>query len=696
MLRLRGACNGARASPCCCVSEAHVVVLSFVCRGRGTWAKSTMAEVSSAAATERARATGGAAEPPAARPVMGAELFAQVPQLVLFVLMWHSLMAPQGGNSSARRAQEAVAGSPAGSLDQVAAANRVAQGGAAGMGGVAVGVPLDNEHAKFPVRYPMWEIGQKFDLYVYLSSSQEVLNYTNIKQHGIEVGDQGALLWHEKNVYFDSNIVDNTRMLNITLKQHQLPQPWRNESVYLHVFFARNLADPMAMGNTEDVHFGVVNLVKHSKRPKAKRTKNLISGDMSKRDKEIIAAQQALNLTEENEDEIIALWKSEIYIDAVDESTPFPSHQIPMPIYMHMRFHPRTGRYYPIMYLNEFWLTSATKFPVNATLDEVPLVLHFRCEGRMKWLMVVQWELSMAQQRQMGTSKDSEQDELKRILLETNPVLLGVTTAVSLLHTIFDFLAFKNDISFWRKVDNMQGLSVQSIFRNVVTQSVIFLYLVDNDTSWVILFSSGIGLLIEIWKVKKAMDVSMCDRFPYFQLNYKQTYKSETLKYDQLAMKYLSYVLYPLSLGFSVYSLLYNQHKSWYSWLLGSAVGCVYTFGFIMMTPQLFINYKLKSVAHLPWRAMVYKFLNTIIDDLFAFVIKMPTLHRLSVFRDDLIFLIYLYQRWAYRVDRKRVNEYGLVPKDADEGDTAPSAAPAASATGPGAGAVAPANSGPR
>lgn len=30
------------------------------------------------------------------------------------------------------------------------------------------------------------------------------------------------------------------------------------------------------------------------------------------------------------------------------------------------------------------------------------------------------------------------------------------------------------------------------------------------------------------------------------------------------------------------------------------------------------------------------RFLNTIIDDLFAFVIKMPTLHRLSVFRDDL------------------------------------------------------------
>ena len=55
-----------------------------------------------------------------------------------------------------------------------------------------------------------------------------------------------------------------------------------------------------------------------------------------------------------------------------------------------------------------------------------------------------------------------------------------------------------------------------------------------------------------------------------------------------------------------------------------------------MMCPQLFINYKLKSVAHMPWRQMTYKFLNTIIDDLFAFVIKMPLLHRLSVFRDGI------------------------------------------------------------
>ena len=86
------------------------------------------------------------------------------------------------------------------------------------------------------------------------------------------------------------------------------------------------------------------------------------------------------------------------------------------------------------------------------------------------------------------------------------------------------------------------------------------------------------------------------------------------------------------------------------------------------MTPQLFINYKLKSVAHLPWRMMTYKALNTFIDDIFAFVIKMPTMYRIGCFRDDIIFFIYLYQRWIYKIDKKRTNEFGTTGEDHEGG----------------------------
>lgn len=54
---------------------------------------------------------------------------------------------------------------------------------------------------------------------------------------------------------------------------------------------------------------------------------------------------------------------------------------------------------------------------------------------------------------------------------------------------------------------------------------------------------------------------------------------------------------------------------SWYSWIINSLVNGVYAFGFLFMMPQLFLNYKLKSVAHLPWRAFMYKVNQSITKD---------------------------------------------------------------------------------
>jgi len=309
--------------------------------------------------------------------------------------------------------------------------------------------------------------------------------------------------------------------------------------------------------------------------------------------------------------------------------------------------------------------------PINSTVETLNLTLHYSPLSLMRWQFMLQMDQSFAMQQAMGTAVEDESDEIKRMFIETNPWLLGVTMIVTLLHTVFDFLAFKNDITFWKNKKSVEGISVRTMFINFACQVIIFLYLMDNDTSWVILISAGIGLAIEAWKIQKAVIVGW-DRTKWMPLTFqdRETYSSRTKEYDMIAMQYLSYVAYPLIIGYAIYSLVYNTHKSWYSWILSSLTGCVYTFGFIMMCPQLFINYKLKSVAHLPWKTFMYKALNTFIDDLFAFIIKMPTLHRLSCFRDDIIFLIYLYQRWIYPTDYSRVNEFGQGGKAESEAPT--------------------------
>lgn len=43
-----------------------------------------------------------------------------------------------------------------------------------------------------------------------------------------------------------------------------------------------------------------------------------------------------------------------------------------------------------------------------------------------------------------GDGMDEDQDSLKEAMLDTNPYLLGMTFVVSVVHSIFEFLAFKN------------------------------------------------------------------------------------------------------------------------------------------------------------------------------------------------------------------------------------------------------------
>ena len=371
--------------------------------------------------------------------------------------------------------------------------------------------------------------------------------------------------------------------------------------------------------------------------------------------------------------EIISYLKPNVTISFVDDFNNIPAHQIPPHMMNIVHVIPGTKLYTPHIYFNDFWLLRDYLIPLNETITEQRI--HFIVEPISSWKahLMAQMDNSFKLQEQWGMSSSSEADEVKRIFLEGNPYFLALTVAVSMLHSVFDVLAFKNDIGFWKDNKSMKGLSARSIMINAICQLIICLYLFDNETSTVVLISSFVGTLIEFWKVTKAMDVSVATTtsgIPYISFKDKATYvQSQTDKYDAEAMRYLSYALYPLVGGYAVYALIYETHKSWYSWVLNSLVGAVYTFGFILMVPQLYLNYKLKSVAHLPWRQMTYKFLNTIIDDLFAFVIKMPLLHRLSVFRDDIVFAMYLYQRWIYRVDKSRVNEFGYVEEEDKKDD---------------------------
>eukprot|EP00965_Chrysotila_dentata_P131853 4359368-Pleurochrysis_carterae.AAC.2 len=51
-------------------------------------------------------------------------------------------------------------------------------------------------------------------------------------------------------------------------------------------------------------------------------------------------------------------------------------------------------------------------------------------------------------------------------------------------------LAFKNDLSFWSSVDTMEGLSSRSLLLNEAMEVIILLYLIEEDSSWLIKITS--------------------------------------------------------------------------------------------------------------------------------------------------------------------------------------------------------------
>lgn len=68
--------------------------------------------------------------------------------------------------------------------------------------------------------------------------------------------------------------------------------------------------------------------------------------------------------------------------------------------------------------------------------------------------------------------------------------------------------------------------------------------------------------------------------FPKVIMTDKGSYvESSTKQYDQLAFKYLSWLLFPLLGGYACYSLLYLEHKGWYSWVLNMLYSFLLTFG---------------------------------------------------------------------------------------------------------------------
>lgn len=484
---------------------------------------------------------------------------------------------------------------------------------------------------------PLWPLDTSLDIKLYVSPSMVMPSLRSMPKD--------SLVMHEQQLRFGNWSEAREVHASFTVPK----ETQRDGTLWGHFYVAQSGAemDPTApyFDSTKAYHF-VKPLTQYLPKKKVRKTRNLL-------DSKPTPEEEAEELEEASAPaEMASYYHPNFTLSLVPDASVMSYAQLHPASREFVQLESTGARdesgqnawYYPVLYLNTFWQLRTHMTELNSTVKTLPLNFHINSLSYWKFNILTSMDFGVKQnmakaaagEKIQGAADGSDFEMIKTIILDSNIYLLTTTVFVGILHMLFEMLAFKNDLSHWRNKKDNVGVSVRTILANVFMQGVIFLYLLDNNenTSWMILFSQGMGIALEAWKITKTVDVRLrptaADEmafpwryFPYtvvFEDKHKLSEtEKKTQEYDAIAFKYMYWVAVPLELAYAAYSLKYESHKGWYSFIIAVLVGSVYAYGFLLMIPSLYINYRLKSVAHMPGKAMTYKFLNTIVDDLVSF-----------------------------------------------------------------------------
>uniref|UniRef100_A0A671SEL2 Lipid scramblase CLPTM1L n=1 Tax=Sinocyclocheilus anshuiensis TaxID=1608454 RepID=A0A671SEL2_9TELE len=305
---------------------------------------------------------------------------------------------------------------------------------------------------------------------------------------------------------------------------------------------------------------------------------------------------QSGNREAPEEQQIVSYWRSRLILNVMNEDFTFNSAAVPSDLRRYMKIvedgkKEKKTFYLPLLLVDELRSRLNDLIEMNSTTKAVPLTISYDTITLRKFRIWIHIQAVIYSLKHFGFSEQNL-DEIKAMFVESGLHVLALSVLVPAFHLSFEIFAFKNDIRFWQEKKSLAGISRRSVVWRCFSTIVIFLHLLEEQS---------IG--------------SNCSFTWTFSLLAQ-------------AMKFLSYLMYPLCIKVKIKVHLLFKHQG------------VYAFGFLSMVPQLFINYKSQC-----WFAFASQGLNTFISDVFSGIITTPGPHHLACFRDDVVFLIYLYQR---------------------------------------------------
>ena len=168
-------------------------------------------------------------------------------------------------------------------------------------------------------------------------------------------------------------------------------------------------------------------------------------------------------------------WKPEVSVKLVSEDLAYPDELVGrsgmevVQLQGQSVEHPSGYAYLPGLRVDEIGLTSEKYVALNETVTALPLRISFDrndvfsdedskgsgggvSKGGLspaRWRLLSHFSEALENQRELGFEQ-SDIDDLRRLIAETNVALLGITMLASTLHLLFEFLTFKSDIDFWK------------------------------------------------------------------------------------------------------------------------------------------------------------------------------------------------------------------------------------------------------
>lgn len=299
------------------------------------------------------------------------------------------------------------------------------------------------EHSALPdLIAPIWPSDSAIDLSIYVTPSIVVPNFKS---------SDSVLVAQEKN--FTIGNYSDTREIDTTIK---LPkQVQQNGTLWAHFFLARTgyQLDPAAKDyNTADaVHF-FRPLNQYLPKKKVKKLKNLLSAPGDEDEEEDNTPKVST----------MSFYHPNFTLSMIPDSGTQKLAQMNPAArqYLHLE---RTGArdasgkngwYYPIAFFNTFWQLKTHMTELNSTVETVPLRITINNMANWKFNIISNVDEGSKQSARQaaygnpvpGGGDGTEWEMIKEILLDTNIWLLGTTGVVTILHMLFETLAFKNDI----------------------------------------------------------------------------------------------------------------------------------------------------------------------------------------------------------------------------------------------------------